>query len=42
MDEDKSKEMERSLREDVSMTFRQPYPLEHEIGLPRIKNGLNT
>ena len=37
MDEDKSKEMERSLREDVSMTFRQPYPQEHEIGLPRIK-----
>ncbi len=39
MDENKSKEMERSLREDVSMTFRQPYPQEHEIGLPRIKMG---
>ncbi|PZU89051.1 MAG: DNA polymerase III subunit alpha [Chryseobacterium sp.] len=39
MDEDKSKEIERSLREDVSMTFRQPYPQDHEIGLPRIKMG---
>ncbi|WP_333853042.1 DNA polymerase III subunit alpha [Epilithonimonas sp.] len=35
MDEEKSKEMERSLREDVSITFRQPYPQEYEIGLPR-------
>jgi hypothetical protein len=42
MDENKSKEMERSLREDVSMTFRQPYPQEHEIGLPRIKMVNNT
>ncbi|WP_312822834.1 DNA polymerase III subunit alpha [Epilithonimonas sp.] len=35
MDEEKSKEMERSLREDVSLTYRQPYPQEYEIGLPR-------
>ncbi|MDX6183047.1 DNA polymerase III subunit alpha [Flavobacterium sp. Fl-77] len=27
------------LREDVSMTQRQPYPQEHEINLPRIKMG---
>ena len=25
------------LREDVSMTHRQPYPQEHEINLPRLK-----
>lgn len=37
MDDEKSKEMERSLREDVSMTHRNPYPQEHEIGLPRKK-----
>ncbi len=35
MDEVKSKDIENSLREDVSLTFRQPYPQEHEIGLPR-------
>jgi len=37
MDKDKAHEMERSLREDVSMTSRKPYPQEHEIGLPRKK-----
>ncbi|WP_187477724.1 DNA polymerase III subunit alpha [Amniculibacterium sp. G2-70] len=37
IDEDKSKEVENSLREDVSMTFRNPYPQEYEIGLPRKK-----
>lgn len=37
MDEEKSKEVENSLREDVSLTFRQPYPQEHEIELPRQK-----
>ncbi|MHA7607895.1 DNA polymerase III subunit alpha [Elizabethkingia meningoseptica] len=37
MDEEKSKEMEQSLREDVSKTSREPYPLEYEIGLPRKK-----
>ena len=25
------------LREDISMTDRQPYPQEHEINLPRLK-----
>lgn len=34
MDEEKSKEVENSLREDVSLAFRQPYPQEHEIELP--------
>ncbi|MCX8524607.1 DNA polymerase III subunit alpha [Chryseobacterium formosus] len=37
MDEDKAKEVENTLREDVSMTQRKPYPQEHEIGLPRQK-----
>lgn len=27
----------RQIKEDVSMTNRKPYPLEHEIGLPRKK-----
>lgn len=29
----------RNIREDVSMTQRDPYPQEHEIGLPRHKMG---
>ncbi|MDR6372145.1 DNA polymerase-3 subunit alpha [Chryseobacterium bernardetii] len=37
MDQEKSQETQRNLREDVSMTFRKPYPHEHEIGLPREK-----
>ncbi|MBW8522143.1 DNA polymerase III subunit alpha [Chryseobacterium chendengshani] len=37
MDKEKSGEAARSLKEDVSMTFRKPYPQEHEIGLPRQK-----
>lgn len=37
MDEDKAKKVENSLREDVSMTSRKPYPQEYEIGLPRRK-----
>jgi DNA polymerase-3 subunit alpha len=37
MDEDKSREMVRNLRENVSMTNREPYPQEHEIGLSRKK-----
>ena len=37
MDEDKSQEVAKSLREDVSLTFRKPYPQEHQIGLPRNK-----
>ncbi|REC42015.1 DNA polymerase III subunit alpha [Chryseobacterium sp. 5_R23647] len=35
MDESKSLETARTLQEDVSMTQRQPYPQEQEIGLPR-------
>jgi len=35
MDKEKSLEAERNLHEDVSMTWRKPYPQEHEIGLPR-------
>lgn len=37
MDKYKAHEVERSLREDVSLTFREPYPQEKEIGLPRHK-----
>lgn len=37
MDNEKSQEVQRNLREDVSMTQRNPYPKEHEIGLPRRK-----
>jgi len=37
MDQEKSQEIERSLRENVSMTSREPYPQESEILLTRIK-----
>lgn len=36
-DRDKAFEVHRKINEDVSMTFRAPYPQEHEIGLPRGK-----
>ncbi|MCY1662587.1 DNA polymerase III subunit alpha [Chryseobacterium sp. SL1] len=36
-DNDKQYEAHQRIREDVSMTHRQPYPQEHEIGLPRMK-----
>ncbi len=36
-DKDRQRNTERNFREDVSMTFREPYPQEHEIGLPRYK-----
>jgi DNA polymerase-3 subunit alpha len=35
MDKDKSQEIQRNLRDDVSMTSREPYPQLHEIKLPR-------
>lgn len=35
-DEDKKYEAQQRIKEDISMTFRAPYPQEHEIGLPRI------
>lgn len=41
MDKEKSLEIHRTLKEDVSMTWRQPYPQEHEIGLPRNKFSEN-
>ena len=34
---EKQYDIHRQIKEDVSMTFRQPYPQEHEIGLPRHK-----
>jgi DNA polymerase-3 subunit alpha/error-prone DNA polymerase len=38
--EEKRFETQRQIKEDVSMTQRQPYPQEHEINLPRYKmNG---
>ncbi|WP_312508889.1 DNA polymerase III subunit alpha [Chryseobacterium culicis] len=35
-DEEKKYEVQQRIKEDVSMTWRAPYPQEHEIGLPRI------
>lgn len=37
LDKDKAYEAYNNIREDVSMTFRKPYPQQHEIGLPRRK-----
>jgi len=37
MDKEKSLETQCNLHEDISMTWRKPYPQEHEIGLPRQK-----
>lgn len=37
LNKEKAFEAYDNIREDVSMTWRQPYPQEHEIGLPRIK-----
>lgn len=40
-DKEKQYDIHRQIREDVSMTHREPYPQQHEIGLPRNKmNGL--
>lgn len=36
-DKRKQYDVHRQIREDVSMTWRKPYPQEHEIGLPRQK-----
>lgn len=38
-DREKRYEIHRKINEDVSMTWRKPYPQEHEIGLPRRKMG---
>lgn len=40
MDRSKSLEVAGTLREDISMTQRKPYPQEQEIGLPRQKMKL--
>lgn len=37
-DEDKRYETQEKIKEDVSMTFRAPYPQDHEIRLPRKNN----
>ena len=34
-DKEKQYDIHKQMKEDVSMTFRKPYPREHEIGLPR-------
>lgn len=34
-DQEKQFEIHRKINEDVSMTWRAPYPQDHEIGLPR-------
>jgi DNA polymerase-3 subunit alpha len=36
-DKEKSLEPQRHLHEDISMTWRKPYPQEHEIRLTRNK-----
>lgn len=37
IDKEKAHEIETNLREDVSLTFKEPYPQNSEILLPRIK-----
>lgn len=37
LDKEKAYEVHQKINEDVSMTWRAPYPQEHEIGLPRMK-----
>ncbi len=34
-DKEKQYDIHKQIKEDVSLTFRKPYPQEHEIGLPR-------
>jgi len=41
-DDQKSYEIHRKINEDISMTSRNPYPQEHEIGLPRHKMVMNN
>ncbi|QBJ85142.1 DNA polymerase III subunit alpha [Chryseobacterium gleum] len=36
-DKEKQYDIHTQIREDVSMTYREPYPQAHEIGLPRHK-----
>ena len=37
-DEEKRYEIHQKIKEDVSLTFRKPYPQEHEIGLKRFRS----
>lgn len=37
IDKEKAHKIERNLREDVSLTFKEPYPQDSDILLPRIK-----
>lgn len=37
--DEKRFQTQQQIREDISMTYRAPYPQEHEIGLPRHKMG---
>ncbi|UPQ77075.1 DNA polymerase III subunit alpha [Chryseobacterium nepalense] len=37
LDKEMAQKAQANIREDVSMTFRKPYPQEQEIGLPRHK-----
>ncbi|WP_228442955.1 hypothetical protein [Chryseobacterium nematophagum] len=39
-DSQKRYEVHKQIKEDVSFTFRSPYPSEHEIGIPRYKNKI--
>ena len=40
-DKEKSRETEKQLKEDVSLTWRKPYPSEKDIGLPRTQMKRN-
>lgn len=42
LDKEKAFEAYNNIREDISMTWRKPYPQQHEIGLPRIKMNNNS
>ena len=39
-DKEKQYDIHRQIREDVSMTYRKPYPQSHEIGLPPAWYGI--
>ncbi|UCA58498.1 DNA polymerase III subunit alpha [Chryseobacterium rhizoplanae] len=41
LDKEKAYEAYNNIREDISMTWRKPYPQQHEIGLPRMKMNSN-
>ena len=39
--DEKRFQTQQQIKEDVSMTQRQPYPQEHEINLPRQKMNIH-